>query len=138
MPVWGGASKKHISRLQAIINKTARFITGAGKRTKTRELMEKCQWLTVDETIRQKTAIFMWNLVWKQLPEHMHKKISVNQQNLIERDQPRLQATMKSIRWKGTEVWNQLPEVVRNNNQIRSFETELKTWILENRRNQQE
>ena len=43
--VWGDAALRYLKKLQVIINNTARFVSGDGRRTKKKTLIEKCKWL---------------------------------------------------------------------------------------------
>ena len=44
-------------------NNAARFITGEGKRTSTKTLMNKVGWMSVYEMSRYQTMISMWKIV---------------------------------------------------------------------------
>ena len=50
--VWGGATPNHITRIQAVLNGAARYITGMPRRTKSRTVMELCNWMSIPELAR--------------------------------------------------------------------------------------
>ena len=52
LPLWGGTTRNYIQKIQVILNKAARTITGMNKRTSTLTLMSSCNWLTAEELIK--------------------------------------------------------------------------------------
>ena len=61
--IWGTATPNYIKKVQTIVNKSARYITGDNKRTKKIVLMEKLNWLDVTETIKYRSLLCMWNII---------------------------------------------------------------------------
>ena len=51
MPLWGSAPETYIRRAQVIQNAAARWVTGLGRGTKIRNLMQSVAWLTIKEQI---------------------------------------------------------------------------------------
>ena len=51
MPLWGSAAESHINKAQILLNTAARWVTGLGKKTKIRSLMEAADWLSIREQV---------------------------------------------------------------------------------------
>ena len=51
LPLWGGTTENYLKKIQVVMNNAARTVTGLGRRTSTRTLMERCGWLTCKEAV---------------------------------------------------------------------------------------
>ena len=49
--IWGGLTLRDTKKIQVLLNKCARVITGAPKKTRTRDLMIKCGWFYFAELV---------------------------------------------------------------------------------------
>ena len=47
LPLWGGTSQKYLNKVQVVLNNTARWVTGHGRRSKSEKLMSECKWLNL-------------------------------------------------------------------------------------------
>ena len=45
--IWGSTKRKWISKMQRTQNLAARYMCSAGKRTRVKELLEDCTWLSI-------------------------------------------------------------------------------------------
>ena len=104
LPIWGGHRIKRPQKIQAVLNNTARFMTGLGKWVSMRVLKHKCSWLLVRELTVFHSLLMMWKTVNLSIPRHIYEKIRINDEILITTSAPRLQNTMKSYRWHTIEV----------------------------------
>ena len=130
--VWGGAPLRYLKKLQVILNNTARFVTGDGRRTAKSTLLEKCKWLSIEETITLYTGVRMWNVLRRRIPKNLTSKIVLNEDSSVSTTPARLITTSRSFRWHGTELWNNLSTELRENLSLPSFKRNLRKWIIEN------
>ena len=127
--IYGGTQTKYLNKIQVIMNKTARFVTGGKQREHTMELMKSINWLTIRELVKYHTTIMAWKLVYLKSPRHMTENIHINQDNTLTTTTPRLQNTKLGLRWRMVNNWNDTPTDIRNIQNIARFKTKLKTWI---------
>ena len=79
LPIWGGGTEpKYLSKIQALINNSARFVTQMGPRTKTKTLMEALGWLDIRELVELHSLVSMWKVIWLCSPLYMHNKMQYN------------------------------------------------------------
>ena len=57
MPLWGSVSESLLNKAQILLNTAARWITGLGRKTKIRTLMEAAGWTTIREQVRLSIAV---------------------------------------------------------------------------------
>ena len=133
LPVWGRTNKKHLSKLQAILNKAARFISSMGPGTKTQTLMESCNWLTIYELVKYHSTITLWKMLQTNKPTQMSSYFSINTEMTLEIKPPRIKTVEHGFRVKTTQFWNQLPTVIRTTTNLSSFKRTLKIWIITQR-----
>ena len=81
--------------------------------TSTLELMSELNWLTVPEMTIHSTLLSLWKTFRLQTPINMTDRISLDNDNWVSTDNPTLQHTTHSWRWRGAVQWNQLPTEIR-------------------------
>ena len=108
LPVYGGAPRKYLKKLQCILNNSARFITGAGRREKSEKLMQDVNWLNVDEMIKMHTLTFTWKLFHLGVPQYLADNIYRGLDNNIYTTIPRLQHSQNSLKWRMCSTWNSI------------------------------
>ena len=128
--IWGGTHKKHIKKIQALINRTARWITGAGRREKINKLMTECGWLKFEDLVQYQTIISLWKIIRLETPGYMKDKIRPVEDNKVETQLPRLMTTTLSFRWRTTRSWNSMPNELRSNTSLPRFKKQLKKWLM--------
>ena len=104
----GGTTPNYLRMVQVLLNNTARFVTGNNRRTSTKILMKKCEWINVTKRTRYFTMTNIWGIIWRQAPEHMSLLITTDDTNRIQGNQARLQTVQQGLRWRGTQQWNEL------------------------------
>ena len=133
IPLYGGTYPKYLDKLQAIMNNSIRFVTGYGKRTKTRKLMEAVNWLNIHELEKFHTLLLTWKIVRMNTPQYMSEKIKIDQENKISTSKPRLQNTMRGFRWKSIKYWNDLDTDLREEMSLPKFKRNIRKWIINQR-----
>ena len=129
LPIYGGTHNKYLDKLQVILNMTARFITGAHKRTSSRTLMNSINWLNIRELVQYHTLIMAWKVVHHNTPQHLHNKINQDQDLKMTTMNPRLQNTELALRWRICNSWNELETQTRQINTLARYKSAVKTWI---------
>ena len=130
IPLWGGTYPTNIKKVQTLINNVARWITNSGKRTKTRVLMEKCNWLSATELIKYHSVITMWKVIWFKKPEQVYDNIAITEDLLVRTDKPRLLTCQQGFTWRTGELWNSLPQQIRDIRSLPSFRRQLKKHLV--------
>ena len=133
--VWGGTEHKYLKRLQTILNATARFITGANKRTSMDWLMRECGWLRVKDLVILHSLCSMWKIVWLSKPLHLKLQISIDENLLLSTSPARLVITRRSYTWRTIQHWNALPDEIRYTGSILKFKSQVKKLLLTRRDN---
>ena len=114
IPLWGSTYDTNIKKIQVLLNNVARWISNSGPRTKTLDLMEKCNWLTAAEMITLYSVITMWKIIWHKKPEQLSDKIEVTEEYKILTRKPRLMTCQMGFLWRTSEKWNTLPQNIRD------------------------
>ena len=131
LPVYGGTDRKYLNKLQVIINNTARFVTGLGRRINKQTLMEACGWLDIDELVQYHSLVQLWRIINLKVPMHIYRKLIINENFTVETLNPRLQNTMTSFRWWTIRAWNDLSQDIRSIQTLPNFKKQVKIWIIE-------
>ena len=131
LPLWGGAADCHLNRAQILVNAAARWATGAGKRIRISELMERTGWLTLREQAFVATAVQTWKLVHYGTPARLLESMWIEDDLEISVERPRLLFSENSYRWRATRQWNEIPSEIRQTVSISSFKKQLKRHIKE-------
>ena len=133
LPLYGGAPEKYIHKIQVIMNNSARFVTGAGRRAKSRDLMDAVKWLNIREMTQLHTSVLAWKTIKLGTPQHLADNIHLAQDNNIYTTIPRLQHTQQSLRWRMCQDWNALPPEIKEINSLPRFKHRVKSWIKSSR-----
>ena len=131
MPVWGGATPNHISKVQIVQNKIARWVTGMRRKTRINELLQACDWMSIHNMIRFHSTLMIWKMIQTDKPGHLSAKLNIRDDNLINITEPRLQFTGRSLINRGAVTWNDLPADIRSIVNCGAFKRRLKKWIRE-------
>ena len=128
LPLWG-AQDNMLRKAQIIWNKAARWITGQSRRTRTVELMEANNWMSIREMVRYHGAILTWKTIHTMRPRPLYNELTLTKELKITNPEPRLQISSKNFKYRSRKEWNEIPEELRCNKSIANFKTKLKMWI---------
>ena len=106
--MWGGLTLRYTKKIQRLLNKCARVITGASKKTRTRDLMIKCGWLYFAELVTLHSLLMLWKILHIETPYHLAKTVQLNENNYTVTTAGRLQMTRRSFKWRSVQEWNKL------------------------------
>ena len=132
IPVYGGCDVGQLRSIQVLQNKAAQIVCHAPPRASRDIMYSRLGWLTVNQLISYHTALTIFKIRLSGEPEYLAS--AVRNDNIYGRiiiPNCNLSLTMKSFTFRGSLLWNQLPQSLRNINNIRMFKISVRKWILE-------
>ena len=123
----------YLNKAQVIMNTAARWATGLPRRTRISRLLEITGWFSIREQIKIATIVQIWKLVHYGKPNRLLEIMEIEDNLDITVENPRLQISKRSFRWRGTEEWNKLPKNLREMNSIGTFKKYLKLLVKKQR-----
>ena len=133
LPMWGGIGSRDAKKIQVLINKCARMVLGRSRKTRTRTLIEGCQWLYFRELVLFHSIVQMYKIVHIGSPATIRKKLTILPDKRIEIVPGRLKITRDSFKWRMSIAWNDLPDFLLDIQKISIFKRALRKYIIENR-----
>ena len=133
MALWGGTKNNNIRRIQATLNRVARWATNSSRHAGTLELMEKCKWNTVKEMTEMTAILAIWRTIWWKIPRQVEEQLTLTEDLKVDTRRPRLLTCRKNFNWRAAKLWNKLPQSLREIQEITIFKKNLKRVILERR-----
>ena len=143
IPLWSGCQDELLNSLQVIMNKAAKAIARSPEVLSSREALRQVGWLSVRQLAAYHTITMMYKIINTKSPSYMYKKLSssfpyktrfATNQNI--RMGPDFQAnhslTQVSFRWRGSQLWNNLPSEVKGIGNLGKFKNKAKNWVLDN------
>ena len=160
MTVWGGIwnlpnqnnnqrrsmaiTKNEMIKLQVLQNKSLRLISRMGYSTSTKELLEKCNTLSVHQLVVYHTATQIFKIQNTKQPIYHYNRLFLNNENDVNQNNTRFQdininrvdfdlsLARSSFFYQGPQVWSSLPNNIRMANSLPSFKIMCKQWIRQN------
>ena len=124
---------REAKKIQVIMNKCASMILGRNIRTRTRILMSECNWLYFSELVTFHSLTAMWKLQHHSLPYHLRQKFRQTEDNKLITTPGRILTSRMSFRWRAAREWSELPQTLREEDNLRLFKSNLKKNLIENR-----
>ena len=133
LPLFGGADKADIKRLQVMQNKAAQIVLRCPPRTSRRKMYEELKWLTVNQLIVFHTLMLVFKIRKTKEPEFLANCLCLESRNQrIIVPNTRLSLASNSFLWRGARVWNMLPQALRKSLKVAEFKKEIFGWITSN------
>ena len=98
LPIYGGTHMKYMKKLQIILNNAARFISGMGKRSSSRSLMEAIDWLNIQELMEVHTLNLAWRILRRDQPRNLAAQFEMDTEGRIQTGSHRIQNTERGLR----------------------------------------
>ena len=86
--IYGCMTDNHEKKIHTIMNRAARFICNASKRTNTMKLMTSCKWLSFREMVKYHSLILLWKITRLGKPDILAHKFTLDENNLLETKSP--------------------------------------------------
>ena len=118
--------QKYRKKIQIIMNDAARWITGWGRRTSGAKLMKICKWMNVDELTELHSLTTMWKIVRLSKPRCLNRKVSIDENDVLITNEPRLRNTAINFRHRTVKQWNEMPARIRGIKSLPRFKTNVK------------
>ena len=140
IPLWGGSAKGLIRSLQTLQNKAARAVTRMSWYTPTKDLLQQCSWLSVNQLSVYHTVILAFNVMQAKSPKYIHTMFNTNysyktrqaDSGMIRSTRtPELDLAKDSFSWRAADLFNQLPGNIRNMKNPQNFKLATKQWVRE-------
>ena len=128
--MWGGLPKKDISKFQVLINKSARIITGRPRKTRTRILMQECNWLYFEEMVEFQSLLALWKMTRLGVPYHLSKAVTMNDNNYVSTAPGRIAIVRNSFIHRSVRDWNNMSLELRESQNFIHFKRALKKDII--------
>lgn len=134
-----GVPQSIISRYQKILNTAARIVLRKRKHERATPLLCSLHWLPVQQRITFKIALMTYKVLANKAPlyltEIVEKKCSIRalrsaQRNLLAVNASSTTTGGRSFSRAAANVWNELPEEVKNSPSVDVFKSKLKTYLF--------
>ena len=134
-----GMTEKNISKLQRVQNSLARVVTGVRKYEHITPTLADLHWLPVSQRINYKVETLIFKIKHSGEPKYLASMIRPyvqtrtlrsSSRNLL--DAPKPQRTVigeRSFSSVAPTVWNNLPENIKSQNNLQTFQSQLKTHL---------
>ena len=117
-PVWDTCSNYLIENVQKLQNRAARIISGKTYDIRSFEILADLGWQPLEERMKFKKAVFMYNIKLNNLNEPMKNMFEMSHNELhnlrsnavnFHIPKPKTHLMKKSISYSGALLWNSLP-----------------------------
>ena len=102
---------------------TARWISNSGRRTPIIELMQKCGWVDCPRTHYTKHPLHPLEDLVAQTPRQLWLRLTLRDDYTMMTPEPRLQTCQMGFIWRATQLWNDLPRTLREEQVFPQFQT---------------
>ena len=131
----GRAAGFLLKACQTLQNKSARIVTKLSWYTPTRILLQKCDWLSVNQLVFYHTVLCIHKSVITGKPRYMNEKLCAehdyNTRNMVifwENFSGKSALASNSFCYRGATSYNSLPPDIRETRNEQSFKRKLKKW----------
>ena len=137
--VWGNCSVTKINSLLLLQKRALRIVTNSHYLEHTEPLFAHLTTLRIQDVHTLQTGIFMYKYTNDQLPELFHNYFDLNsnvhsyptrRSSDFHLENPRTILAQKSIRHHGPDVWNTLPNNIKQCPTLSNFKSHLKKHLL--------
>ena len=137
--IWGNCSLTKINSLLLLQKRAVRTITNSGFLAHTEPLFNRLKTLRTHDIHSFQTGVFMYKYTNNQLPELFHNYFDLNsnihtyptrRSSDFHLENPKTILAQKSIRHHGPDVWNSLPNNIKQCLTLSNFKDLFKTYIL--------
>ena len=128
-----------IRRLQLIQNHAARLILHQGRSCHASPLLYELHWIPVKYRIHYKILLVVYKCIHGIAPQYLVgllrrykplEKLRSSRQLLLEEMRPKREYGRRAFASVGPQLWNQLPEDLRNSVSLQIFKAKLKTFLF--------
>jgi len=133
LPVFGGCSQHDLKSLQIQQNRAARLVLLAPPRANRKLMFDKLSWLSVNQLIAYHTIIAVFRIRQAKEPEDLAVPILTDsRQGRIMLKNLRLDLYRNSFVYRGSQLWNRLPQSIRGLEKLSAFKKSAEIWVMAN------
>ena len=135
-------TKEDSRKLQVLQNKTLRLRTGLNKYTPTKDLLNACNELSVNQLSAFHTLLSVHRVVRCEKPKTISDQMKLRTQkdelflqrqaNTIPIKAANLNYTKAGFCYRGSTLWNSMPDDLRKEEKYSVFKRKLKNWVSAN------
>ena len=129
-----GCSKSTINQLQLIQNRACRIIFGLKKRDSVQEKLKDLHWLKVEERIKFKVLLLVYKSIRNLSPSYLSELLCSNdisdKRSVSLKCNTSVKHSSRAFQFVGIKLWNELPDSLRNIDDIGLFKKHLKTHLF--------
>ena len=141
--LWGGCENYLLHALQVLQNKAARAVTQTSWFTSTRQLLLRCNWLSVKQLVFYQSALMTHKIVTTGSPHYLANKMGTSPPYGTRQDtsggirfgeifSSRHSLSYNSFVYRATTDYNSLPDNIRSISNLSSFKYKLCQWVKSN------
>ena len=145
IPLWGGCEDFLLRALQVVQNRAARLVAKGGIYSSSKDLLNQCGWLSVNQLVFFHTVLLLFKVRKYQKPRGLFQ-MAISTENRrygarsVQAGKLRANGSkipvqvlnFNSFKWRSVRNWNLLPVQLRQMENLAKFKTALKTWVKEN------
>ena len=137
--VWAGIGKTDVHKLQKMVNFAARVIYCKRKSEHVTPLLKNLNWLTVENKLRFDTLVLMYRVAHCTAPggvtalfRYVHETSmrTTRQSRDFYEPMGRTEAGRRTVAYRGSRLWNNLPQSLRDAPSLSSFKRQLRSRLL--------
>ena len=145
LPLWAGCSDYLVKALQVCQNDAARTVTKRGRYVSVRQILKECGWRSEKQEMFYHTVLLIHKVLVQKSPLYLHSRLtadgpyhyrtryadtsSIRQSSSF---QTSLSLCKESFRWRGVTNYEQLPQTLREIENLNLFKKKLDCWVKEN------
>ena len=129
--IWGGTYQSHLNRLEILQKRTIRIVNNAQYYSHTLPLFKSSFVLKLSDVYRFNVAVYMFKNRSDDQYARQHLYNTRGRSELLPSYQ-RLTVSQQSLSFSGPNIWNSIPQEVREQPNIKLFKKYLKNYLLSN------
>ena len=138
-PVWSSTSKKNVSKLQSVQNFAARVVTGSRKFQHITPVLRDLNWLPVSSMLKYTVGILTFKCVNGLAPTYLCSRFvtratvhdrNTRNENKLDISGYKSDARQRSFLYRSLTMWNSLPTVITDCNNLAMFKKKLKDYLF--------
>ena len=137
--VWDTLNLELADKLQSVQNRAARIITGATYNIRSKEVLEKLEWLPLKQRRIEQKAIMMYKIVNNLAPKYMVQMFESNHgfnyynlrnsKNSFQLSKWKTEYYGKCFAISGAKVWSSFPENLKDAQSLKPFKKQLRKHL---------
>lgn len=133
--VWDGLYDNLSSQLQKLQNRAARAITKSTYETRSKDLLEKLKWSTLDIRRKKQKLVLTHKIMNGRAPQYLQDLFCKqeqyyqlrNNENCLKLPKPKTEYVRRGFVYSSSKLWNELPLHVRESTSIVKFKKAINT-----------